>query len=112
MPKYEHLCVKCDKVEIFYRNIDDYDKDEICPTCGAPTDRLISVPAAFIGASVQHAEYNPGLGQIIYNKDHKKDVMKQLNVEEIGTDYKSPDSIHKEYDTQRDIKRKEKWENV
>lgn len=110
MPKYEHRCVKCDKIDIFYRSIDEFDKEELCPTCGAPTDRLISVPAAFIGTAVQHAEYNPGLGCIVRNKEHRQDLCKELNLEEIGSDYKSPDDIHKKDDAT--LAAKKDWMNV
>jgi hypothetical protein len=89
----------------------DFDRAENCDSCQSPARYIFSSKIQFIGASVQNAEYNPGLGCVVKNKEHRAELAKQRGLVEIGTDYKSPDNIHKEFDKKREEARAKRWED-
>lgn len=107
---YEYRCVKCDNSFDVIKSVKDIDVNEFCD-CGAPAERVF-VPSRvyFSGAKVAHAEYNPGLGCVVKNDRHKKDIMKRKGLVEIGNDFKSPKSIHKTFEQERKSRRAKRWE--
>lgn len=44
MPTYEYECLTHGRYEMV-RSYEDRDADKSCPTCGAPSRRVMSVPA-------------------------------------------------------------------
>lgn len=80
----------------------DIDRAERCK-CGA--DAIRHFAPRFIhltGTKVTHAEFNPGLGCVVRNAAHKRELMKIKGVEEIGNE--PPEKIHKYYDERREEK--------
>lgn len=94
-------CPKCDANFEEIQSIKEYQGKANCHECEHPctsADRIIGRPAAFIGASVTHAEYNPGLGQVVKDKRHKDYLMKQRNVVEVGNDFGSGEKQQKHFE--------------
>ena len=48
MPIYSYKCTKCNKEYDAFKSFDDSDKDDICPSCGAVSKRMITEPGAVI----------------------------------------------------------------
>ncbi len=81
---------------------------EKCSRCGREAKReFVPSRVYFNGTSVQHAEYNPGLGCVVRNSSHRKELCKIKGVEEIGNE--KPHSLHKHFDKKREEKREEAW---
>ena len=77
-PTYEYDCLKCDAKYSVIKSIKSYDGKDRCPDCGNVGDRVYSAKVAFIGTSVQDAEYNPAFGQVVNNKSHREELAKSL----------------------------------
>lgn len=77
-------------------------REETC-ACGAISERKF-VPSRvhFVGTSVQHPEYNPGLGCVVNNKQHRAEIARQKGLEEVGNT--SVESIHKHFDKAKEEK--------
>jgi len=108
LPTYVFDCEKCDKEFELIRPIKEYKDPGECPDCGNIGKKVVTMPYAFIGASVENPEYNPGLGCIVKNKKHREELCKIKNVVEIGNE--KPNTIHKSFEKQREEKRKKVWE--
>jgi hypothetical protein len=93
------------------KSVSEIDREERCEACDSPAARQF-VPSRvyFSGASVQDAEYNPGLGCVVKNKHERQEIAKRKGLVELGNDYKNPDSLHKEYEQKRAAKRAAAWE--
>ena len=110
---YEYQCEKCGKRFDVIKSVKDMDVNEYCPACGEPAIRQFVPSKVHIsGAKVTHPEYNPGLGCVVKNKRHKEDLCKRMDVVEIGNDYKSPDTIHKEYDQKREERKEQRYDQA
>lgn len=48
MPIYSYRCSSCGKEYDAFKSFDDSDKDDICPSCGAVSKRMITEPGAVI----------------------------------------------------------------
>jgi hypothetical protein len=62
------------------------------------------------GTKVENAEYNPGLGCIVRNSAHRKEIAKQKGLEEIGNE--KPETLHKHFDTARAEKIEKAYDEV
>lgn len=51
------------------------------------------------GTAVQHAEYNPGLGCVVKDKQHRRELCKARGLEEVGSEPVA--SLHKYHDERR-----------
>jgi putative FmdB family regulatory protein len=110
---YVYECVKCKAEFDVIKSVRDIENNEFCPDCGAPGERqFVPHKVFFSGTAVQNAEYNPALGMVTRNKEHRAEICKQRGLVEIGNDYKSPESLHKELETNRADKRKRSWDEV
>ena len=110
---YEYRCESCLKHFDVIKSVQEMEREERCPTCEAVSQRQF-VPRSvhFSGTRVQHAEFNPAFGKVVRNKYHRSELAKRHNMVEIGNDYKSPDSIHKQFDQVREEKRGKAWESI
>jgi len=89
------------------------DVNETCPKCGEYAIRqFVPTKLHISGASVTHAEYNPGLGCVVKNKRHKEDLMKQKGVVEVGNDFGSGEKMNVHFDKGREEKFKKRWEDA
>jgi len=110
MPIYDYSCLKCDKNYEVIKSIKEYNGKDPCPTCGNVGDRRFSCRIEFIGAKVEDAEFNVGLGKITKGKRHREELAKQMGVVEVGNE--KTDSIHKHFDKARDEKRQKAWDDL
>jgi hypothetical protein len=122
MTGFEYFCEKCDVVFEIYRSMkqgrwtlaelkDEKEDGGQCPHCkNISFTRKFSAKIQFVGASVEDAEYNPALGQVVKNSRHRKEIAKQKGLIEVGNE--KTESLHKQADKQRADKLKKTWENV
>lgn len=108
---YQYHCPKCghefDVVKSYLKMTDE----ERCSHCNTVSTRDFVPSRLFLNkTSVQHAEYNPGLGCIVRNEAHRKELCKIKGVEEIGNE--KPESLHKYYDKKREEKLEQAWADV
>lgn len=85
MPTYDYDCQKCGTYEAF-RSISQYDGKDACPDCGTIGKRVFVRNGMFMGAAVQSAEYNPGLGCVTKNKEHREEICRRRGLVEIGNE--------------------------
>lgn len=84
---------------------------EYCVKCKIQAIREFVPSRVYLnGTKVENAEYNPGLGCIVRNKSHRKELCKIKGVEEIGNE--KPDSLHKYFDQTRADKHERIWNEV
>jgi putative FmdB family regulatory protein len=108
---YQYNCPGCRHRFDVVKPVKDIDRVESCERCGAESKReFVPRISHFIGTKVQHAEYNPGLGCVVRNKDHRRDLCKARGLEEIGNE--KVDSVHKYFDTSRDDKWEKGWDAI
>lgn len=110
---YQYQCVKCDHVFDVIKSVKDIDVNEFCPDCEAPAERqFVPTRVYFSGTQVQHAEYNPGLGQVVKSKYERQELAKRKGLVEVGNDFKSGESHQKEFETERARKREKAWDDL
>jgi putative FmdB family regulatory protein len=102
---YEHLCLKCVFTFDVVKAAADYDREEPCPKCGNSTRRQFTAGRIHLHhTKVQEAEYNPGLGCIVKNRQHREEICRVRGLEEIGNE--KVESVNKHFDRARE----DKWE--
>lgn len=85
--------------------------EEACPACGhTETERLFTSNIHIVGAAVQNAEYNPGLGCVVKNKNHRAEVARQKGLVEVGNE--KPDTLHRETVERRQKEREREWKEL
>lgn len=111
MPTYKMHCQKCDDNFEHVESIKTFEGQAQCPACKTISNEQVYTGAVhFLGASVESAEYNPALGQIVKNSKHRKELAKQKGLIEIGTE--KPETIHKHFDKARADKLKKSWDDI
>lgn len=96
---YQYACESCGIRFDVIKSHRDMERPEHCQ-CGMLAKReFIPQRVFFSNTSVQHPEFNPGLGCIVKNKQHRSEICKARGLEEIGSE--PVESIHKHYDTRR-----------
>lgn len=96
---YPYRCNGCGEEFEVIKAVADIDRQELCPKCSSVGVRYIST-THFYGASDWHGpEYNPGLGCIVESNKHKRQILKERGLEEIGTT--SAETLHKMQDRAR-----------
>ncbi len=111
MPTYDYFCEKCDLEAEVIESIKEYTGHWTCTSCGNPGRRIYKYcKFNFIGAKVEDAEFNPGLGQITKSKRHREELAKRMGAVEVGSE--KPEKIHKHFDKAREEKSKKSWDEV
>ena len=112
MPTYTYKCSDCGPFET-YCSIKDYSPVNPCPKCTKSSDRDMvgdCKKIQFLYTEVQSPEFNPGLGEVVKNRQHRKELCKIKGMVEIGNE--SPSKIRKEYKKDREKKRQREWEKL
>lgn len=106
---YAYHCPGCTHEFDVVKSVKEIDLDEHCPQCATRSERRF-VPSRvyFTGTKVEHAEYNPGLGCIVRNKDHRAEIAKSKGLEEIGNE--PVERIHKHFEKAREEKLEKAYE--
>jgi putative FmdB family regulatory protein len=111
MPTYDFNCTKCDEHFELIQGIKEYDGKGACPVCKTvSSERIFSAQVYFVGAKVESAEYNPGLGIVTKNSKHRKDEARARGLEEVGTESSAKILAHD--DRSRAEKLKKSWDEV
>jgi putative FmdB family regulatory protein len=84
MPIYPYKCACGHRVELV-RSIKDEAIAPECPECDETMSYVFTSPQ-ILGAAVQHAEFNPGLGCVTKNKQHREAIAKERGLIEIGNE--------------------------
>lgn len=109
---YEYECTECNNRFDVIKSYKEIDKAEVCTKCSSPADRkFVPTRVHFSGTSVQHAEFNPAFGQVVKSKYHREELAKRRGWVEVGNDYKTPATLHKETDQAIQEKRNKRWES-
>ena len=108
---YEYKCESCGHRFDVVKPVKDIDLKHECSQCGHDeTSIVISSKLHFIGAKVQDAEFNPGLGCVVKNKDHRREIANQKGLIEVGNE--TPDTLYRESVVKKQIERDKEWENL
>jgi len=102
---YEYECPNCLIKFDIVKHHSEYLKQESCAKCGTIANKLVSAPMV---APVEKSEYNLGLGCVVRGKKHKKELLKQRNLVEVGNE--PPKTIHN--DANKQLNSKLSWEGV
>lgn len=107
---YAYHCDVCGHSFDVIKPAAEYQSPELCPVknCGAPARKEFAPRRTYLsGTAVQEAEYNPGLGCVVKNKQERAEICKRRGLEEIGS--ATPESIHKHYDRRREERHEREW---
>ena len=105
---YQYDCPKCSATFDVVKSYKEMTSPEHCPECKELAVRkFFPSRVYFCKTAVQHAEYNPGLGVVTKNAQHRAEVAKSMGVVEIGN--QDPESMHKNYETEREKKTEQAW---
>jgi predicted nucleic acid-binding Zn ribbon protein len=105
---YQYRCDPCANVFDVVKRAAAMTDPEFCSQCGKEAVReFVPSRVYFNGTSVQHAEFNPGLGCVTRNSNDRKEIAKRKGVEEIGNE--PTDKIHKHFDQAREDNRERAW---
>ncbi len=104
---YEYECSQCSARFDVIKRASEMENEEHC-RCGELAIRKF-VPSRlyFSGTRVQEAEYNPGLGCIVKNKQQRAEICKQRGLIEVGNE--KPESIEKQFAQTRHDKWEKSW---
>jgi putative FmdB family regulatory protein len=107
-----NYCYECECGEEFevVKSVRFIDTPEHCPKCDKVAQRVMSSSVFFIGAKVEDAEYNPGLGQVIKNRKHRDEVARQKGLVEIGN--QDVHGMSESFAKQREEKRAKAYDNL
>lgn len=93
------------------KSVREIDSPEACPSCHESAVRQFVPRRTYLnGTSVENYEYNPGLGCIVKNSKHRKEIAKSRGLEEIGNE--PLEKIHKKFDSDRVEKREKAYEQA
>lgn len=108
MPTYVYKCVACGTKQEIVKTMHNATREEICG-CGIVLDRVYT-SFQIMGAKVQDAEFNPGLGCVVRNARHRKELADRKGLIEVGNE--SADTLHRETVVKRAKEREKEWDNL
>lgn len=77
----------CDKFEDIIKPVSEYDSVEKCKVCDKIMTRAFAPSKIHLyGTKVQDAYYNVGLGQVVKNDSHARQIAKDKNYIEVGNE--------------------------
>lgn len=113
MPTYPYSCPnpKCGHQFEVIKSIARIEDAERCVKCDSQAQRGIA-RVNFNNAGDWKPSYNPGLGRVVKSKAHQREILAEYRDKgrdffEVGNE--PVENIHKYYDTQREEKRAERW---
>lgn len=95
---YEYRCFGCKKAFDVIKPVKDYDKEEICTSCGAVADRVPFPRRTYLsGTAVQEKYFNHALGQVCTDREAKQ-MAKERGMIEIGNEKVDVKPVEHSYD--------------
>jgi len=104
---YPYECEKCEEDFDITKDYRDAARLEYCLVCGNLLKRLWT-RTEIIGAKVEEAEFNHGLGCVTTSKNNRNEIAKRKGLVEVGNT--KTETIHKE--SEYTLNKKLSWENV
>lgn len=102
MASYDYECPKCNHAELISKSISEYNKPEHCPECKSEMRRLIS-PGYFYGEKVEEAYFNHGLGEVVRNSKHAREIARQKDLIEVGNEKVPHNPVSIPYEMKRKV---------
>ena len=109
MPAYQYRCEKCESEIEIVKSIHDSARIEHCDVCQLALTRVFT-PFHIMGAAVQHAEYNPGLGVVTRNKEHRAEIADRRGLIELGNETQK--AIQRDTVEAKAKERQKEWDNL
>ncbi len=85
------MCYYCNKEFEVIKHHNESGKEEICTACCETAQRVYTAPK--LSGLNDQPEYNYGLGCWVKNKEHRRELAKQMNLIEVGNE--TANTIHK-----------------
>lgn len=111
MPTYVYECEDCKLISDIVKPMMESSREEKCDKCSSSLRRIYT-SFHVIGASVQNAEYNPGLGCVVKNKKHRDEIAKSKGLVEIGNDFSSGNKMQKHFETRKKQDLEDSWKKI
>lgn len=92
---YAYRCTECSHDFDVIKSHTEYKTPENCPKCSIVAQKVFTIPQLLV--KNEEPEYNPGLGCIVKNSAHRKEIAKHKGLIEVGNE--KPETIHKDCDT-------------
>lgn len=109
---YEYTCEPCKLTFDVVKTVAEMERLEACPDCQAPAKRGFAPRYLFLSrTSVQHAEFNVGLGEVVKNRQHRDEIAKRKGLVEVGNDFNSSGNMVDHFDKGRAEKLAKRWED-
>lgn len=83
---YEYKCNSCEHSFDVTKNVKYMDIDEPCPKCGTICERIFRPKIHLSNTKVQDSYYNHGLGQVVKNDQHARQIAKEKGLIEVGNE--------------------------
>lgn len=80
MPRYDYSCENDHTHEHFYPMSAERPATIACPTCGAPSTRIYTSPAAVEPDWPEH--YNVSMGCVVKNRQHHRQLQKERGLQD------------------------------
>lgn len=82
---YVYECGICNHTAEIAKHHSEIDSVEFCPSCNVEMHRVIQA-SNFKCYDHMYGEWNPGLGEHVHSEKHKKQIMKEKGLVEIGNE--------------------------
>jgi putative FmdB family regulatory protein len=109
MPTYVYRCISCGVTSEIVKSIKLASQEEICDKCQVTLDKVYT-PFQILGARVENAEFNPGLGCVVKNSKHRKEIADRKGLVEVGNE--TPDTLYKETVVKKEKQREREWNDL
>ncbi len=110
MPIYPYECQDCNKDFEVAKRMADIDAEEMCRDCASTNTKRTIALAAIEKSSAVQPYYEPALGCMINSKSHKKQILKDRGLEEVGNT--SPESMYKHLEVPREKRIAKSWDDL
>lgn len=108
---YVYQCSACGHLFDVVKPVKDMEVNESCPDCGEYAIRqFMPQRLYFTKTKVEHPEYNPGLGCVVRNSAHRKQICKEKGLEEIGNE--NQDKLFKKMTQDQEEKRDKAYDQA
>lgn len=111
MPLYKYSCDDCQIINDIVKPMAESSREEKCDKCTSVLRRIYT-SFHVIGASVQNAEYNPGLGCVVKNKRHREEIAKSRGLVEVGNDFGSGKKMQNHFEKVKKQELENSWKKI
>lgn len=109
MPTYPYKCQSCGEDSEVVKKMRDASREEVCSKCSIVLTRVWT-SFQIMGAKVEYAEFNPGLGCVVKNSRERNEIAKRHGLIEVGNE--TPETIYRETVVNREKEREKEWDRL